>query len=403
MRRILCLAVALLLVLLSALGSAGGLSFNETCTSKTKSTTTVYKADENGTLSPSSSIPGGTYLKKLGSNDVTEANPGMAYVSWSTTGNVADRAYGYIDASAITSAAVSVTLASGKKVTVSEVLKKNPSALEAWLQMEYGEGSNAPATTVPTATPVPSEEDEEGEEGESNGGNDDSGEEPIFVTETTRTPEQRDADWYASMAKAEAKNGAYTPTFYTDEDGRQVEVNVVSLGLGRSTVTVGKEKKTVPTTDLLWDTEAPEKRVLAVVNAPKAGKAALRTASKSSATIMDYCITNTVVRVIRYGKNWCLVDHQGMRGYIKTASLKFYPKDNGEYTTGVLSYNGRTYSRNGTTTVNIRAKAVNGSRILETVVIGEPVTVFSTTGKWSEVDCKGWHGYVLSKYITPDE
>lgn len=303
MRRILCLAVALLLVLLSALGSAGGLSFNETCTSKTKSTTTVYKADENGTLSPSSSIPGGTYLKKLGSNNVTEANPGMAYVSWSTTGNVADRAYGYIDASAITSAAISVTLASGKKVTVSEVLKKNPSALEAWLQMEYGEGSNAPATTVPTATPVPSEEDEEGEEGESNGGNDDSGEEPIFVTETTRTPEQRDADWYASVAKAEAKNGAYTPTFYTDEDGRQVEVNMVSLGLGRSTVTVGKEKKTVPTADLLWDTEAPEKRVLAVVNAPKAGKAALRTASKSSATIMDYCITNTVVRVIPFKSN----------------------------------------------------------------------------------------------------
>ena len=118
MRRILCLAAVLLLVLLPALTSADGLSFNETCTSKTKGTTTVYKADENGNLSPSSSIPGGTYLKKLGTNDVTEANPGMAYVCWSTTGNVTDRAYGYIDASAITSAAVSVTLASGKKVTV---------------------------------------------------------------------------------------------------------------------------------------------------------------------------------------------------------------------------------------------------------------------------------------------
>ena len=400
MRRFLCLVAVVLLVLLPALTSADALSFNETCTFKTSGQTEVYTANADGKLSPSSSIPGGTYLKKLGGNDVTDANPGYTYVCWSLTGDIANRSYGYIQSSAITSAAVSVTLASGKKVTVSEVLKRNPSALEAWLQMEYGEGSDAPATTAPTATPVPT--------GDDTGKSDEDdldvepGEEPIFSEETS-SPGLTDAEWYARLAKAAAKNGSYTPTFYTDEEGNTAEVKIVSLGLGRTTVTVGKEKKTVPTMDLLWDTEAPEERILAVVNAPKAGKAALRTTSRSSATIMDYCITNSVVRVIRYGKNWCLVDHQGMRGYIKTASLKFYPKDNGEYTTGVLSYNGRTYSRNGTTTVNIRAKAANGSRILETVVVGEPVTVFSTTGKWSEIDCKGWHGYVLSQYITPDE
>ena len=119
--------------------------------------------------------------------------------------------------------------------------------------------------------------------------------------------------------------------------------------------------------------------------------------------IMDHCITNSVVRVIKYGKNWCLVDYRSLRGYVKTGSLSFYSNSSAEYTTGILSYKGRTKSKNGTTTVNLRAKAVNGSRILESVVVGTPVTILSTEGKWCEVDCKGYHCYVLAEYITPDE
>lgn len=378
MRKIfcLCLVLALSLCLISA-QAIDGLSFEQTCKSKTSTSVTVYQLVD-GEPYAAGSLAAGTYIVKAGGDSVSIN--GVTCVKITYLDASGSYAHGYIDSGAIRSATKSYTLKSGKTVSIPEALFTNQSALEFYIKMEYGEEADNSVVITPAPTD-PSNPDQPEE------------------TESGLT----DAEWYARMAKAAQANGAYTPTTWTDENGETVSVTVEDLGLARSTVKIGKETKVLPTTELTWETEVAEGKVLAVINAQKQGYAKLRTKSSSKATIMDHCITNSVVRVIKYGKNWCLIDYRGTRGYVQTSTLKFYANDSTEYKTGVLSYKGRTYSKNGTTTVNLRAKAVNGSRILESVVVGEPVTIFGTEGKWSEVDCKGYHCYVLSEYIKLDE
>lgn len=380
MRKILCLCLTLILCLtLASVLAVDGLSFNECCKNKTNRGVTLYQ-NVDGTLYEAGYLPAGTYLKKLGGDSITAAHADLAHIEYSPD-NDGSYVIGYIEKGAISSATASYTLKSGKTVTIPEALLWNKSALNFYINMEYGEKADDDVVITPPPTTGP------------------SGDDP------TPTPESglSDAEWYARMAKAAQANGAYTPTSWTDETGNTVDVTVTDLGLARTKVKIGKETKVVPTTELTWETEVDSKKILAVINAQKQGYASLRTKSSSKATIMDHCITNSVVRVIKYGKNWCLVDYRGTRGYVQTSTLLFRANDTTEYQTGVLSYKGRTYSKNGTTTVNLRAKAVNGSRILESVVVGEPVTVIATEGKWSEVDCKGYHCYVLSEYITLDQ
>lgn len=378
MKKILSLCLVLILCLsMTAALAVDGFSFSEGCKKKTSRGVQMYN-EVDGVLVADRSLSAGTYLKTANkSNDpVIAEHPDMTYIVCDPQGN-GSLVYGYIDKSAITSATASYTLKSGEVVSIPEALLWNQSALNAYITMEYGEQ----ASDDVIITPPPATDDDDDDD-----------------------PDQRDrdAEWRSGMAKAAQNNGAVTPTFWTDADGNSVSVTVTDLGLIGSTVQIGNETKVIPTADLTWDTKAKADHVLAVVNAPKQGYAALRTKSSNSAMIMDHCITNSVVRVIKYGKNWCLVDYRGLRGYVKTGSLSFYSKNAAEYTTGVLSYKGRTKSKNGTTTVNLRAKAVNGSRILESVVVGTPVTILSTEGKWCEVDCKGYHCYVLSEYITVD-
>lgn len=378
MRKFLCLILILFLALsMTAALAVDGLSFSETC--KNKMLTGAVMLEKVGdSLVEGYSLSAGTYVRKLGGDSITDSHTDLVRIVWSPD-NGSNLIYGYVPASSVTSATRSYTLKSGKTVSIPEALIYNSSALNYYIYMEYGETADEEVVLTPPPKTDPSEEDDPGTTG------------------------LTDAEWYARMAKAAAANGAYTATVWTDGDGNTADVTVKDLGLARTVIAIGKETRVVPTSELSWETEVDSSRVLAVINAQKQGYASLRTKSSSKATIMDHCITNSVVRVIRYGKNWCLVDYRGTRGYVQTAVLNFRTNDATGYKTGVLSYKGRTYSKNGTTTINLRAKAVNGSRILESVVVGEPVTVCGTDGKWSEVDCKGYHCYVLSEYITFDE
>ncbi len=216
--------------------------------------------------------------------------------------------------------------------------------------------------------------------------------------EATRAPLTGE-EWTALLAGVAAKNGTETPTVWTDPStGEAHSVQVKYMGVGRSMVVVNGQNTLVNTVDLKWETTAPEDKVLAAVSAPKLGYAWLRKDASSSMKNpkIQQIRTDTVLRVIGTGKNWTLVDCGGLRGYVLTSALEFFRNDHTDFDPGVVSVKGRT---KGNDTVHARSRD-RGRRDLGEYKIGTPITVFDIIDEWAEVDICGWHGMILSKYVT---
>ena len=207
------------------------------------------------------------------------------------------------------------------------------------------------------------------------------------------------ADWQALLDSVAARNGAHTPTWYTDPaTGTKTGIEVVYMGIGRTMIELNGEKVLVPTANLTWETEAPEDKVLAVVRAPRVGYAWLRKAPSSDKKNLkiEQVRTDSVLRVLGTGKNWTFVDYNGMRAYIMTDSLEFFCNDHTDVEDGVVSVKGRT---KGNESVHARSRD-KGCRDLGEFRIGTPVTVFDIIEEWAEVDIGGSHCRMLAKYIT---
>ena len=379
------LTAALVLVIALMIGLSAradaSLTFAQTCRSKTNSATPFYVTLEGSTeLTATSSLPAGTYLRKLGSDAVCEANSGMARIVYSPD-NQNSTVYGYIQASVIVSATANYTLNSGETVVIPEALLRSKTALDLYLDMEYGETSGDRKTYT----------DESGNEVEI--GNEKAGEDSSGGGHLTQ------AEWAARMSKASLRNGTYTQTMLKNADGSLDEVTVVWMGVGRSKVRLHGEERIVNTWELEWATEAPAKKVLAVVNAPVQGNVSIREKSSTKAFSMGRITTGEVVRVVSTGKNWTMVDYYGMRGYVLTSALTFYENTEREFRTGCISVKGKT---KGTDTVWIRSAPKNNGRHLKEYTQGTPLTIFAMDEKWTEVDVEGWHCYILSEYVTMD-
>ena len=377
---------ALLLILMTAAALTGALAdssltFAQTCVRKTRDDATLYVALEGSTeLTATSKLPAGTYLRRLGSDAVCEANSGMAHIVYSPD-NQNSTVYGYIEDSYIGPATASYTLKNGDKVTIPEALLRSRDALNIYLDMEYGE-------TVDRDTYI----DENGQEQAI--GNEKAGEDGSSGGHLTQ------AEWAARMAKANLKNGTYTQTMLKNADGDLQEVTLVVMGVARSRVKLNGVEITVDTCDLDWVSEAPEKKKIAVVDAPIQGNVSIREKTSTKAFKMGQITTGEVVRVVSVKKSWTMVDYYGTRGWVLTSALKFYANEPREYQTGLISVKGRT---KGTDTVWIRSEAKNSSRHLKEFRQGTPLVIFEMGPKWTEVDVEGWHCYILSEYVTVDE
>ena len=216
--------------------------------------------------------------------------------------------------------------------------------------------------------------------------------------EATREP-LTDEEWKAMLDSVAARNGAETATVWIDpKTGTAASAQVVYMGIGRSCVTVNGQKQLVNTVDLKWETEAPEDKVLAVINAPREGYAWLRKAPNNKITNpkVQQCRTDSVVRVISTGKNYTLVDYNGMRGYVLTSSLEFFANDHTDFMSGCLSYNGKTTGK-AIATAKSRDKS---KKRLKDCKVGTPVTVFDIIEDWAYVDLEGFFCRVEAKYIT---
>lgn len=374
-RFFLCILAAALCVCAAAF--AVELTWNQTCYQKTSAATTLYvMIDGEGSLTPTSALPAGTYIRTTG--QTIEGKTGISY-----SANNRDPLYGYIDGSVIVSATQTVTLPSGTKVTVGEALVRSRTALNLWLDMEYGE-------TLDGSTYV----DENGVEHDI-GNEEAGGAEGEF---------DGNALWGSAMGQASVHNGSYTPTWYTDDEGNQIPVQVCYMGLARSRIIMNGEEQMVETWRLSWETEAPEDQVLAVVSPNDAAEVRFLAKDTAKATVLTRVPTNRVVRVIRTGKNWTLVDiddPEMPRGYISTPVLEFFPNIPMPYRAAKLSVLGRT---KGSDPVWIRAEdSSNGRRIVQ-FDLGEPISVYAQSSLgWSEIDIGGYHAYILSEFVTFDD
>ena len=369
-RRIFLLLLAAALCLATVPASAIELTFAQTCTQKTSRDTQLYvQVEEGGALTPAQTLPAGTYIRTNGLS--AEGKTGITY---------GFEQKGFIDGSVIVSAAVTLTLPSGRKVTVGEALVRSRQALNLWLDMEYGETLDSQTYT------------------DENGNTHEIGNEAAAGAEEDFAG---DAKWNRAMSLAYAHNGS-TQTYYkNDDDGSEIPVTILYLGLARSRVILDGEKQMVETWRLSWDTEAPEDKVLAVVAPNDAAEVRMLAKDSAKSTVLTRVPTNRVVQVIKVGKNWTLVDindNETPRGYIATDVLDFYPQMQLTYRSAVLSAAGRT---KGSDPVWIRAEASGNARRIIQFDLGEPLTVYCVNDQgWCEVDVHGYHAFILDDFVT---
>ena len=349
-RWMILLLLAAALCMLIAPACAIELTFEQTCTQKTSRDTQLYvQVEEGAALTPAQTLPAGTYIRTNGLS--AEGKTGVTY---------GFELKGYIDGSAIVSAAVTLTLPSGKTVTVGEALVRSRQALNLWLDMEYGETLDGPTYT------------------DADGNTHDIGNESAAGSAEEMTG---DAKWGRAMS--------------------EVPVTVLYIGLVRSKIILDGEKQMVETWRLSWDTEAPEDQVLAVVAPNDAAEVRMLATDNPKSTVLTRVPTNRVVQVIKTGKNWTLVDindSETPRGYIATDVLDFYPQMQLTYRSALLSAAGRT---KGSDPVWIRAEASGNARRIVQFDLGEPLTVYCQNEQgWCEVDVHGYHAFILKDFVT---
>ena len=179
-------------------------------------------------------------------------------------------------------------------------------------------------------------------------------------------------------------------------NGNPVEVKVPG-----SWVTVIKEKgkeTTVLSEDLTWESDTEYR--YAYIWAPNKGKANIRLGPRSKASVIGKAETGRVVMVFTKGKEYSGIIYNGTVGYMSNSTLKFIDNPTIPRATATLSFKGKTDS---TSKVTMRTGASQNSRSVTKLQPGLPVVVFKLGKTWSEVECNGWHGYVMTQHLVDIE
>ncbi|MBQ9326073.1 MAG: hypothetical protein IJ246_09885 [Clostridia bacterium] len=187
--------------------------------------------------------------------------------------------------------------------------------------------------------------------------------------------------------------------YWRQENSALLPVSVISLGFGRSTISYQEKTYTVPTDDLIWNTNADADHRLAVIYAPKGGNANLRKSESKNSKILQKASGGRVVMVWDMQSSSAGVYYDENAGYLLHSVLQFHASTS-DYQTGILTYEG---SATSTKKINLYTTATESSRRLTRLLPGTPCTVLSQTSHWSEIDVEGWHGYVYNKFVTLTE
>lgn len=158
-----------------------------------------------------------------------------------------------------------------------------------------------------------------------------------------------------------------------------VKVTVDELGTYMCRVSYLSKTEEVLTADLIFGTDIPEDKKLAIIYTPKTGKAGLRSSASGDANVIIQCKAGTLVSVLEYGKTYTMIYYKNYVGYLLTDCLKFHGVAKEAFGIGKLSYNGKA---SGGTTVNIRLEADSGSRKIGEFKTGTEVTVIKKNEEW---------------------
>ncbi len=184
------------------------------------------------------------------------------------------------------------------------------------------------------------------------------------------------------------------------EDGTRMPVTLLHAGTHFCKVRSGRDTVRVPTASLHYeiDESVPDNMRFAMINAKKAGYATMHTRASVKSDVIGRCTTNQIVLVLAVGRSYCKVWCDGDVGYVKRASMTYFNDTGKDIVQAVLTYKGRTNSRNA---INVRQNGSSGSRILDVIPCGTPMEVVGVSDEgWTEVEIGGWRCWVQSQYVT---
>ena len=142
---------------------------------------------------------------------------------------------------------------------------------------------------------------------------------------------------------------------------------------------------------------------MALIYAPKSGKATLREKASADARALLTLKDGAVVTVLSEGHRYTQVRVGDQVGYVLNGVLEPIDPWQLPMGEGMLVY--PTTGGRGTTTINVRGEATNQSCKIDEWVTGAMVTVWSVTdkGDWYEVELDGVRGYVYADFLNITE
>ncbi len=176
----------------------------------------------------------------------------------------------------------------------------------------------------------------------------------------------------------------------------EIPVRLVTLGSAQSLVYDGQEVFPAPTYDLYWETAAEPTQQLAVIAAPRTGKATLRISPASDGRELMQCSSGTLVIVLIPGEAWTHILCDGQSGYILTSALTFLSASTMD---GILPrelhYKGKT---DPSATISMYLTPSFERKVAE-FPAGTQVLLFKEGRTWSLVEVNGMRGYVKTAYL----
>ena len=195
---------------------------------------------------------------------------------------------------------------------------------------------------------------------------------------------------------------ADAPTFILrTESGDSEVVQMVTPGVVYSIVKSDGQDVRVLTSDLEWDSGAEVNRRVAYINAPRTGRSVVLNRPSGSGHSLGRYGTGKIVIVAEAPKGqYTGVVYKNSIGYVLTSTLSFPDLSNGVLT-GTVTWTDGTVD--GRRTINLRQKAKKSSRKITSIKTGASVVIYSQNNNWAEVDVNGWHGYIMTKYLSINE
>ena len=381
MKRLMFLVLLLAALLPVCANAMTETEWNRQCWSKTNRGLTVYQKDTSAgdtAWNAVDSLPAGTYVKW--SNRSDEA--GYMCLSYWRNGSVVN---GYVQAGPypLESAGVYVQVVqSGFGIAVSKVPEaylEDTAALRAYIKKNF-----------PDCRLLEDDEKDDLEwgEGDSLHLKEDSSTGDGGTQQTKPSTSTSNKTSNKSTKKKTAEKLTLDIGIETDEG--LTDVTVKKLGVHESTIKQGKEERVVPTSQLVYEHQAPPEEALAVINAKNTGEVILRPQQETTGRVTK-CKTGRVALVIEKGKSWSKLWYDGYVGYVQNKYLLYIPMAETAADAAV-----------GDAAAPMHLGTHRDTRVVTRVKKGTAVKILWQGDTWAEVAVDGWRGYIQLKYLKEE-